>query len=87
MTYYNETEVANRLGSYVWKHKLGWNFYFLGNVRLQYCFTLKTIQLLTVGKYEDIQKHGIDEFMATFVDDIKILYCNGVKVSNVIDVL
>ena len=55
--------------------------YFLANIRSQYRSTLKTIQLITVGKYEDIQKYGIDEFMAPFVDDIKTLYCNGIKVS------
>ena len=81
VAYYDEIEVVNPLGSYVRKHKLGCMFYFLANVRPQYRSTLKTIQLVAIGKYEDIQKHGIDEFMAPFVDDIKTLYCNGIKVS------
>ena len=81
VAYYDEIEVVNPLGSYVRKHKLGCMFYFLANVRPKYRSTLKTIQLLAVGKYEDIQKHGIDEFMAPFVDDIKTLYCDGIKVS------
>lgn len=56
-------------------------FYFLANVRPKYRSTLKTIQLLAIGKYEDIVKYGIDDFMAPFVEDIKTLYCNGLTVS------
>ena len=63
IAYYDELEVVNPIGSYIKKHKLGCMFYFLANIRPQYRSTLKTIQLLAVGKHEDITKYGIDEFM------------------------
>ena len=81
VAYYDEVEVVNPIGSYVKKHKLGCMFYFLANVRPQYLSTLKTIQLIAVGHYADITKYGIDEFMAPFVDDMKLLYCDGIEIS------
>ena len=81
VAYYDELEVVNPIGSYIKKHKLGCMFYFLANVRPQHRSTLKSIQLLAVGKYEDIVKYGIDDFMAPFVEDTKTLYCNGLTIS------
>lgn len=78
VAYYDEI-VVNTIGSYVKKHKLWCMFYFLANVRPRYRSTLKSIQLLAVGKYEDIVKY--DDFMAPLVEDIKTLYCNGLTVS------
>lgn len=80
VAYYDEI-VVNPIGCYVKKHKLWCMFYFLANVRPRYRSTLKSIQLLPVGKYEDIVKYGIDDFMAPLVEDIKTLYCNGLTVS------
>ena len=79
--YYDELEVVNPIGSYVKKHKLGCMFFFLGNVRPQFRSTFKAIHLVAVAKYNDIVKHGIDTFLAPFVEDLKILYCNGITVS------
>lgn len=81
MAYYDELEVVNPIGSFIKKHKLGCMFYFLANIRPQYRSTLKAIQLLAVGKQEDIVKYGIDDFMAPFLEDIKTLYCNGLTIS------
>ena len=78
--YYDELEVVNPLGSYVKKHKLGCLFFFLGNIRPQYRSTLKSIQLVAVGLSKDIQKYGINAFLAPFVDDLKKLYCDGIVV-------
>lgn len=80
IAYYDELEVVNPIGSYVKKHKLGCMFYFLANIRPQYRSTLKTIQLIAVGKYEDIVKYGIDYFMQPFVEDLKTLYCDGISI-------
>ena len=79
--YYDELEVVNPIGSYVKKHKLGCMFFYLGNVRPQFRSTFKAIHLFAVAKYNDIVKHGIDTFLAPFVEDLKILYCNGITVS------
>ena len=79
--YYDDLEVVNPLGSYVKKHKLGWLFFFLGNVRPQYRSTLKNIQLLAVGRSEDIHHYGVNAFLSPFVEDLKTLYCDGIAVS------
>lgn len=79
--YYDELEVVNPIGSYVSKHKLGCLFFFLANIRPQYRSTLKAINLLAVGKHEDISHYGIDVFLSPFVEDLKTLYCDGITVT------
>jgi hypothetical protein len=79
--YYDELEVVNPIGSYVSKHKLGCLFFTLANIRPQYRSSLKAINLVAVGKYEDILRYGIDAFLSPFVDDIKALYCDGISVA------
>ena len=54
VAYYDEIEVVNPIGSFIKKHKLGCMFYFLANVRPIHRSTLRSIQLLAVGKHEDI---------------------------------
>ena len=79
--YYDDVEVVNPLGSYVKKHKLGCLFFFLGNVRPQYRSILKNIQLVAVGRSEDIQHYGLNAFLSPFVEDLKTLYCDGIVAS------
>ena len=79
--YYDELEVVNPIGSYVKKHKLGCLFFFLGNVRPQYRSTFKAIHLVAVARSQDINKYGIDMFLLPFVEDLKVLYCDGITVS------
>lgn len=78
VAYYDELEIVNPIGSYVKKHKLGCIFFFLGNIRPQYRSTFKAIHLVAVGKSQDIDKYGIDSFMTPFIEDLKILYCDGI---------
>ena len=79
--YYDELEVVNPIGSYVKRHKLGCLFFFLGNVRPQYRSTFKAIHLVAVARSEDINTYGIDTFLSPFVEDLKVLYCDGITVS------
>ena len=80
VAYYDEIEVANPLGSYISKHKLGCLFFFLANIRPHF---RSTYLLVGVARSEDINHYGIDKFMSPFVDDLKTLYldcvmsCNG----------
>ena len=67
IAYFDELEVVNPIGSYVRKHKLGCLFFFLGNVRPQFRSTYKAIHLVAVAKSENIEKYGIDRFLAPFV--------------------
>lgn len=78
--YYDELEVVNPIGSYVSTHKLGCLFFFLANIRPQFRSTMKAINLLAVGKQEDIKHYGIDEFLRPFVEDLKVLYYDGIEV-------
>lgn len=78
--YYDEVEVVNPIGSYVSKHKLGCLFFILANIRPQYRSSLKSINLVAVGRHRDICKYGIDAFLMPFVEDLKTLYCDGVEI-------
>ena len=80
IAYYEELEICNPIGSYVKKHKLGCVFFSLGNIRPQFRSSLKSIFLVALGKYKDIEEYGIDSFLRPFVEDIKTLYCDGINV-------
>lgn len=64
---YYDIEVANPLGSYIHKHKLSYIFFSLGNIRLYYRFTLKSI-LVAVAKSKDVSKYGLNAFLTPFVE-------------------
>lgn len=78
--YYDELEICNPLGSYVQTHKLGCLFFSLGNVRPQFRSSLKAIYLVTLAQSEDIDKYGLDKFLTPFVEDLKVLYCDGITI-------
>ena len=78
VAYYDELEIVNPLGSFVKKHKLGCCFFSLANVRPQYRSTFKAIHLVAVARSQDIVHYGIDAFLKPFVEDLKVLYCDGV---------
>ena len=81
IAYYDELEIVNPLGSYVKKHKLGCLFFFLANVRPQYRSTFKAIHLVSVARSQDIDTYGIDKFLTPFVEDLKVLYFDGIVAS------
>ena len=81
VAYYDELEIVNPIGTYVKKHKLGCLFFTLGNVRPRFRSALKAINLVSVVRYEDIIRFGIDSFLAPFVQDLKKLYCDGITVT------
>ena len=73
IAYYDELEVVNRIiGSYVKKHKLGCLFFTLGNIRPKYQSSLKATNLVSLS--------GMDTFLSRFVEDLKVLYCDGIEV-------
>lgn len=37
--------------------------------------------MVAVGKSQDIDRYGIDSFMAPFIEDLKTLYCDGITIS------
>lgn len=78
--YYDELEIVNPIGSYVKKHKLGCLFFFLGNIRPQFRSSLKAIHLVAVARSQDIDHYGLDTFLLPLVEDMKVLYCDGINV-------
>lgn len=48
-------------------------YYTLGNIPPAYRSSLKCIQLVTVVKYNDLIKYGIDTILSPFMEDLKIL--------------
>ena len=80
IAYYDELEVVNPIGSYVKKHKLGCLSFLLGNIRPLYRSSLKAHYLISVAKHGDIVKYGIDKVLQPFVEELKVLYCDGINV-------
>ena len=78
--YYDELEVANPLGSYVSKHKLGCIFFFLGNITPRFRCTFLATYLVAVAKSEDISSYGTDAFLTPFVNDLKTLFLDDLTV-------
>lgn len=77
---YDEVEIVNSIGSYGKKQKLGCIFFFIGNLRPQFLSTFKSIYLVAVAKSVDISRYSIDAFLNPFIEDLSILYCNGMDV-------
>lgn len=79
VAYFDKLETVNPISAYVKRHKLGCLFFFLANVRPKYRSTFKSIYLVAVAKSQDITHYGIDKFLTPFVEDLKVLYCDGVE--------
>ena len=81
VAYFDELEVTNPIGSYVKKHKLGCIFFTIGNIRPAFRSSLKAIFLVAVAKCSDIDTYGIDTFLKPFVEELKLLYLDGLCVN------
>ena len=84
VAYYDELEITNPLGSYVSRHKLGCVFFFIANLHPRYRSTHASTYLVAVGKSEDIKHYGIDKFLSPFIDDLKVLYLDGLVHNSVV---
>ena len=65
---------------YVKKHKLGCLSFSLGNIRPLYR-SLKAHYLIAIARHEDITRYGIDKILRPFVEELKLLYCDGLSIS------
>ena len=81
IAYYDELEVTNPIGLYVNTHKLGCSFFTLGNIHPKYRSSFKAIFLVAVARTADIDRYGIDPFLRPFVNDLKILYLDGITLN------
>jgi thymidine kinase len=80
LAYYDELELCNALGSYVKKHKVGVVFFVLGNIHPKHRSRLQAINLVSIATAPVIQKHGIDEILRPFVDELNALSSSGIDV-------
>lgn len=78
--YYDELEVTNPIGAYVKKHKVGVVFFMLANVHPRFRSRLRSVNLVAVAKAEHVEKHGINDVLDPFVQDLSCLAENGVSV-------
>lgn len=79
--YYDELEVANPLGAYVKKHKVGVGFFTLGNIQPKYRSRLRSVNLTFVCKAEIVEKHGMNQVLQPLVRDLNILATKGITIS------
>ena len=79
ITYYDEVELYNPLGSHVKRHKLGIVVFTLGNIPPKYRSQLEIINLAVVATVPVIEKHGLDAVLKPFVDDINCLSADGIE--------
>ena len=79
--YYDELELANPLGAYVKKHKIGVGFFILGNIQPKYRSRLRSVNLAFVCKVEVVEKHGIKKVLQPLVQDLNKLATDGITVS------
>ena len=81
VAYYDDLEIANPLGAYVKKHKVGVVLFFLGNVQPKLRSKLRAINLVLVCKVSHIEKYGINLILQPFIRDLNKLQTHGVSVS------
>lgn len=54
----------------------------MANIRPRFRSKYASSYLVAVGKSEDIAHYGIDTFLAPFVNDLKVLYLDGITAAN-----
>ena len=79
--YYDDFETSNPLGSKQGIHKLGCLYFTLRNLPPHLNSSLMNIHLISLFHSQDAKKYGIDKILYPFVEDVKVLEQNGMKVS------
>lgn len=80
IAYYDELEVCDPLGTHIKKHKLGVICFTLGNIQPKYRSSYRAINLVTIANSTIIEKHGINKVLQPFIEDLKHLSTDGIKV-------
>lgn len=81
--YYDDFETSNPLGSKQSIHKLGCLYFTLRNLPPRLNSSLMNIHLISLFHSHDAKKYGIDKILTPFVDNVKVLEQNGMKVFGV----
>ncbi len=79
--YYDDFETSDPLGSKQGIHKLGCLYFTLRNLPPRLNSSRMNIHLISLFHSQDAKKYGIDQILTPFVEDVKVLESNGMKVS------
>ena len=80
IAYYDELELCNPLGTNVKKHKIGCVFFTIGNLHPKYRSSFKSIFLSTAVNYSIVERHGMNEVLKPFVEELNKLAISGIEV-------
>uniref|UniRef100_A0A1X7TKY7 Uncharacterized protein n=1 Tax=Amphimedon queenslandica TaxID=400682 RepID=A0A1X7TKY7_AMPQE len=80
IAYYDELELCNPLGTNVKKHKIGCIFFTIGNLHPKYRSSFKSIFLSTAVNYSIVERHGMNEVLKPFVEELNKLALSGIEV-------
>ena len=78
--YYDELEITNPIGAYVKRRKVGVVFFMLANVHPRFRSRLQSVNLVAVARAEHVDKHGINDVLDPFIQDLNCLAENGISV-------
>lgn len=77
MLYSDEVEICNPLGAKRGVHKLLAVYFTLLNLHPRHRSQLRSIYLVLLVKYEDVQQYGLDVILKPFISDLKELHSSG----------
>ena len=80
ISFFDELELCNPLGTHVKKHKLAIVLFTLGNIHPKYRSSLRLIHLVIAATAPVVERHGIDNVLQPFIQDLKVLATEGVTV-------
>ncbi|XP_064479635.1 uncharacterized protein LOC135392901 [Ornithodoros turicata] len=79
LLYTDELEIANPIGPRRGVHKLLVVYFCLLNLHPRFRSQLQNMYVVIIAKYKDIQEHGLHEVLKPMLDELNILYHDGVQ--------
>ncbi|EEC00567.1 hypothetical protein IscW_ISCW024064, partial [Ixodes scapularis] len=78
LLYFDEVEICNPLGAKRGFHKLLAVYFTLLNLHARHRSQLRSIFLVLLARYEDVQEYGLDVILRPLLNDLKELHSCGV---------
>ena len=72
IAFFDELELCNPLGTHVKKRKLAIVLFTLGNIHPKYRSSLRLIHLVVAATVPVIERHGINEVLKPFIEDLNV---------------
>ncbi|XP_040070471.1 uncharacterized protein LOC120843248 [Ixodes scapularis] len=77
LLYMDEVEIANPLGAKRGVHKLTTVYFTLLNIHPRYRSRLRSVYLVILAKFKDVEKHGLCAILKPLLDDLEELSSTG----------